>query len=139
MEHKNINFITVQRDFHITGTSTDEIVKKFKGYIDSGLIDVDKAILCKIYYVIMEGKVEDGPVSIYFLDGTRVRLNLTAGYCGSGPRDTCTILNLCKFNFKEEDIFRHQEIVDIKICKDIDSSIVYQFKNMDGSYEYSNM
>jgi len=137
MEKKNIKFITVEQSFHIGGSCTVEIVKRFKRLIDSGIIDISKAILCKIKYALMKNTPEKGPVNIYFLNGIHVRLNLTAGYGGTGPRDTCDILKICGFNFDEDDILNHQEEVDITYYKDIDEDTIYQFANMDGSYEYS--
>lgn len=139
MENKNIKFITVEQTFHIGGACTSEIVKKFKRLIDSGIIDINKAIFCRIKYTLMENTPEKGPVNIYFLDGTHVRLNLTAGYSGTGPSHTCDILKLCGFYFDEDDILLHQDIVDIKYYKDIDKETIYQFENMDGSYEYSTL
>lgn len=139
MKNKNIKFIDVEQSFHIGGASTSEIVQRFKRLIDSGIIDISKAILCKIKYVLRDNKPEKGPVQIFFLDGTHVRLNLTAGYGGTGPRDTCDILTLCGFDFNKDDIMTHQEEVTLSYYKDIDEDTVYQFANMDGSYEYSGI
>lgn len=139
MKNKNIKFVTVEQTFHIGGATTNEIVERFKRLVDLGIIDLSKAILCKIKYTLLECNAEKGPVSIYFLDGIHVRLNLTAGYSGTGPRDTCRILKLCNFDFDENDILSHQDVVNIKYYKDIDEKTVYQFANMDGSYEYSGM
>ena len=139
MENKNIKFITVEQEFHIGGSCTSEIVQRFKKLIDSGIIDTSKAILCNIHYLLMNNNPENGPVNIFFLDGIRVKLNLTAGYTGTGPRDTCQVLKLCEFEFDESDILTHQEVVDIKYYKDIDEDTVYQFTNFDGSHVYSNL
>jgi len=136
---KIIKFITVERDIHINDSSTGEIVKKFRQLIDSGEIDINKAILCRIEYILISNYIEDGPVKIYFLDGTRVRLNLTAGYGGTGPLDTCKILKLCGFDFDTNDILSHQEMVNVKYYKDIDEEYVYQFKTPEGTFEYSGM
>ena len=137
MDEKNIEFITIELDIHIGGAYTSEIVDKFKRLIDTGMLDVSKALLCTIRYVIMNNRVEDGPVNIYFSNGIRVKLNLTAGYTGEGPRDTCEVLRICGFDFNEDDIFTHNDTVDIKYYKDIDSENIYQFENLDGSFEYS--
>ena len=118
MENKNIKFIDVEQDFHIGGASTSEIVRRFKRLIDLGIIDISKAVLCTIKYVIRENYPEKGPVTIYFLDGTRVKLNLTAGFRGSGPLDTCHILELCTFKFDKEDILSPQDSVNLKYYKD---------------------
>ena len=139
MEKKNIKFITIEQDIHIGGSSTSEIVDRFKRLILADIIDVSKAIFCRIKYDIMGNKVEDGPVNIYFSNGIRVKLNLTAGYTGEGPRDTCEVLKLCGFDFNQDDIFTHNDVIDIKYYKDIDNENIYQFKNLDGSFEYSSL
>lgn len=139
MDKKNIKFVTVEEDFHIGGSATFEIVEKFKRLIDAGILDPKLAILCTIKYDTTSGNAEKGPVCIYFLNGIRVRLNLTAGYDGTGPKHTCQVLELCGFDFNKDDILSHQEVVDIKYYKDIGDDSVYQFATYDGSYEYSSM
>lgn len=137
MEKKNIKFITIEQDIHIGGSYTSEIVARFKRLINVGVIDTSKALLCTIKYTITENNPETGPVTIYFSNGIRVKLNLTAGYTGEGPRDTCEVLKICGFDFNENDILSHNNIVDIKYYKDIDGDNIYQFANFDGSFEYS--
>ena len=139
MEHKNIKFVTVEQFFHIGGANTDEIVKKFKRLIDSGIIDISKAILCKIKYILICNNSDEGPVNIYFSDGTHVKLNLTAGDNRTDQQHTCDVLKLCGFDFDEKDILTPQEEVDITYYKDIDEDTIYQFENMDGSYVYSTL
>lgn len=139
MESKNIKFIEVDNLFHLGNASTGEIVQNFKRLMEAGILDKDKAVLCTINYDTRVNDIEIGPVRIYFSDGICVRLNLTAGYGGTGPRDTCRILNLCEFNFDESDILSKSETVTLKYYKDHHNKNVYQFELPDGSYVYSTL
>ena len=133
MDSKNIKFVEIKDFFHLCGASY-EIVEKFGQLIATGIIDPNNIRLITINYDTSKGNIEEGPVRIYFSNEIAVYLNLTAGYNGSGPKDLIKILELCNISFDKSYILTHQSQVNLKYCKGND---IYQFKNMDGTYEYS--
>ena len=135
MEQKDLKFIEVTDYYHLTG-ATSIIVDKFKRLVDSKLIDIDKVILASINYNVYENNVTYGPVHIYTKDGIEIVLNLSAGYCGSGPTDLCYILKLCKFDFDENEIKTHNMFGDVCL-RYLNSATAFQIKNYAEEYVYS--
>lgn len=121
MEQKKLKFKSIATLIHLSGTSY-EILKNFKQLIESNIISLDNVNFMSIYYDTSKGIDNEAPAKIFFNNGIAVFLDLTAGYHGSGPRDLCTLVQLCFPEFDkdkiEEDILTSQDKVDIHYAKD---------------------
>ena len=131
---KRMRFVQTEIFFWLRGTSY-EVLERFQKLIESQ-IDVEELLLVTIDYDTRQGDVEEGPVKLYFADGAEVRLNLTAGYNGSGPNDLCRVLELCNVHFNKADIVSKQDEVHLKYYLGKDD-VTYQFQDFEGNHVYS--
>jgi len=114
--------IEIRTTIHLSGT-TYQIEDNFKRLLESKFIEQEQLGLVTILYKTKYNNIENGPVRLFFTNGTAVYLNLTAGYDGNGPHTTCNILSMFNIpGFNEDDILLPQEVVNIcyKLKKDID-------------------
>jgi hypothetical protein len=136
MDAKNLKMIKMYDFMHLGGTSYS-IAARFKLLIDSGMIDINSLRLITVDYDTTHGDVCKGPVRMYFENGLEIRLNLTAGYSGSGPRDLCEVLNLCNVVYNEQDILSNQDTVNLKLIPRGHEDTFYQFHTYDDMFVYS--